>query len=78
MNTTDVGTYYQSGGASAMPANSPSGGNNAFIMVASARATDRIQFWYSTNAGKLFIRYTTDWNNGGSSIWTEWLSITPA
>lgn len=78
MNNVDVGTYFQSGGSSSMPANSPSGSNNAFIMVVSARATDRIQFWYSINAGKLFIRHTNDWNNGGSSIWTEWLSFTPA
>lgn len=75
MNNVDVGTYFQSGGSSSMPTNAPSGGNNAFIIVASARSNDRVQFWYSINAGKLFIRQTSSWANGGSSDWTEWLSV---
>lgn len=75
MNNVDVGTYYQSGGSSSMPVNAPSGGNNAFILVASARNNDRVQFWWSTNAGKLFIRQTVSWSNGGSSDWSEWEAI---
>lgn len=77
MNNVDVGTYYQSGGSSNMPVNAPSDGNNAFIMVVAARRNDRIQFWYSLNANKLYVRFTNYWDGNTSSNWTKWKALTP-
>ena len=47
MNSVDVGTYYQADAS--MPTNAPSSANNAYIIVLSARTSDRVQIWASVN-----------------------------
>lgn len=72
MNSVDVGTYYQADAS--MPTNAPSGANNAYIMVLSARGTDRIQIWATINQQKIYYRICTGF--GSSPTWTNWVAIT--
>jgi hypothetical protein len=72
MNSVDVGTYYQADAS--MPTNAPSSANNAYIIVLSARTSDRVQIWASVNQQKIYYRTCTGF--GTSPVWTAWKTIT--
>ena len=72
-NITTVGTYYQSGGNDSMPAHAPYA-PNAFIFVAQARDTDRVQIWASNNNASILYRFGVGIGTASES-WGPWKQI---